>query len=121
MKRMYTKTHEWINFIDDKTAYIGISDHAQKELGDLVYVSLPSEGEKLEMVQSFAEAESVKAVSEIYSPVSGIVTEVNEAVSDKPELINEQPYEAWLVKAGEITQTAELLTEEEYNSFLSEE
>jgi glycine cleavage system H protein len=118
MKIMYTKTHEWVKFIDDNTAYIGITDHAQSELGDVVYIRLPEVGEKLACEQAFTEVESVKAVSEIYSPVDGSVSEVNEQLDSQPELINETPYDAWIIKAEGITKTADLIDEEEYNKLL---
>lgn len=121
MELKYTKTHEWVKFTDDTTAYVGITDHAQKELGDLVFVGLPVVGTTLEPEQAFADVESVKAVSEIYSPIAGSVTEINEELNDRPELINETPYDAWLVKVEGIGETVNLLTEDEYNKFLDEE
>jgi glycine cleavage system H protein len=94
----YTKEHEWIK-VDGETGTIGITDYAQHELGDVVFVELPKVGTKLKAGQSLGTVESVKAVSEIYSPVSGEVTEVNSALSDTPEKINADPHgAAWLVK-----------------------
>lgn len=118
MKIKYTKTHEWLKFIDESTAYIGITDHAQSELGDVVYIRLPSVGEQLVQEEAFAEVESVKAVSDIYSPVDGSVSEVNEQLDSQPELINESPYDAWIIKAEGISKTVDLLSEEEYNKLL---
>jgi len=94
----YTKDHEWIK-VEGSTGTIGITDYAQHELGDVVYVELPKPGTKLEATKSFGTVESVKAVSEIYAPVSGEVLEVNAALSDSPEKINTDPHNAaWMVK-----------------------
>lgn len=120
-KKLFRKTHEWIAKQEDGSVYIGISNHAQEALGDLVFVNLPQEGDALTAGKVFADVESVKAVSDIYSPVSGEVVEVNEALIDRPELINESPYEAWLVKVDQVTETEELLSQEAYEAFLAEE
>lgn len=94
----YTKEHEWVR-AEDGTGTIGITDHAQHELGDIVFVDLPKVGAKLTKGQSLGSVESVKAVSDIYAPVSGEVTEVNELLASKPEKLNQDPHgEAWLVK-----------------------
>ena len=94
----YTKEHEWVHLAGD-TATVGITFHAQEELGDIVYVDLPKVGKKLEKGKSFGSVESVKAVSDIYSPVSGEVTEINEILSKTPEKLNEDPHgAAWLIK-----------------------
>lgn len=119
--RKYTKTHEWARFIDEKTAYIGITDYAQESLGDLVFVNLPEINETVTAGASFGDAESVKAVSEINSPVTGIVTEVNGELSDSPEKMNTAPYDAWLIKVSEITETAALLDEDQYMEFIQSE
>lgn len=110
MGRLFAKTHEWYN-PDKKT--IGISDYAAKELGDVVYAELPDAGTAVKAGVSFMTVESVKAVSEIYSPVTGKITEVNEELLSAPELINEKPFEAWFVKV-QPTEIPALLTEEEY-------
>lgn len=117
----YTKTHEWVKFVDEKTAYIGITDYAQDQLGDLVFVNLPAEGDALEAGQAFADVESVKAVSDVNSPVSGTVAKVNEALADEPEKMNSAPYEAWFVMAGDVTASEELMTAEEYEAFIASE
>ena len=117
----YTKTHEWVKYQDDGTAYIGITDYAQDQLGDLVFVNLPAEGDALEAESSFTDVASVKAVSDVNSAVSGTVLKVNDALADQPELMNSAPYEAWFVLAGEITGTAELMTAAEYEAFVAEE
>ncbi len=115
---MYSKSHEWVEFLEDGTAYIGLTDYAQSELGDLVYVNLPEAGDELQAGESFADVESVKAVSDVFSPVTGTVESINEDLLDAPEQINEAPYEAWLVKASDITDKGELLTKEEYDRFI---
>lgn len=121
MALLFSKTHEWVNMIDDTTATIGISDYAQNELGGLVFVNLPEEGDNIVMGDAFADVESVKAVSDIYSPVTGTVAEINEELLDAPEMINDAPYDAWFVKVENITETEELMTEEEYKAFCEAE
>ena len=117
----YSRTHEWVRFQEDGTAYIGITDYAQDQLGDLVFVNLPSAGDALQAGESFADVESVKAVSDVNAPVSGTVKEVNEALADAPEKMNEAPYDAWFVLAEDITDTDGLMTAEEYEAFIAEE
>lgn len=103
----YTKEHEWVK-VDGATGTVGITDFAQSELGDVVYVELPSLGAKLEQGKSFGTIEAVKAVSDLYAPVSGEVVEINKELSVKPELVNQQPYDAgWMVKV-KISKAAEL-------------
>ena len=92
----YTKDHEWIDLAGDR-GKVGITDYAQQQLGDVVYVDLPEVGAKLKQGQSFGTIESVKAVSELYSPVSGEVTEVNTALKDKPETVNKDPHASWMI------------------------
>jgi len=92
----YTKDHEWIELSGDR-GRVGITDYAQKQLGDVVYIELPEVGAKLKQGQSFGTIESVKAVSELYSPVSGEVAEVNTALKDKPEMTNKDPHATWMV------------------------
>lgn len=92
----YTKDHEWIELEGDR-GRVGITDYAQQQLGDVVYVDLPEVGAKLKQGQSFGTIESVKAVSELYSPVSGEVAEVNTALKDKPEMTNKDPHATWMV------------------------
>ncbi len=117
----YTKTHEWVRFTDETTAYIGITDYAQDQLGDLVFVNLPAEGDALTAGESFADVESVKAVSDVNSPVTGTVEQVNEELADAPEKMNEAPYDAWFVLASGITGTDELMDAEEYEAFIAAE
>ena len=116
----YSKTHEWIRFEDETTAYIGITDYAQSELGDLVFVNLPQEGDDVAMGEPFADVESVKAVSDVISPVSGTVSEVNEILADEPQMMNESPYEAWFVKVTDISEQEELMDAEAYEAFVQE-
>ena len=116
----YTRTHEWIRYEGD-SAYIGITDYAQDQLGDLVFVNLPEEGDEVLAGEPFADVESVKAVSDVNSPVTGVVEEVNEELADAPEQMNEDPYEAWFVKVGEISTEVELLDAEAYEAFTETE
>jgi glycine cleavage system H protein len=116
----YTKSHEWVR-IEGDTATIGITDHAQDELGDVVFVELPEEGDTFDADESFGTVESVKAVSDLYTPVGGEVVEVNSALEDAPENINEDPYgEGWIVKLR-TTDEADLLSSEEYEKVVQEE
>ena len=119
----YTENHEWIS-IDGKEAVVGISEHAQEELGDIVFVELPSVEEELDQFEEFGVIESVKAVSDVFMPVSGVIVEVNEDLMDEPEKINEDPFgSGWLIKVeikdkGELD---ELMDSAEYQAFLEEE
>jgi glycine cleavage system H protein len=116
----YTKSHEWVR-IEGDTATIGITDHAQDELGDIVFVELPEEGDTFDAGESFGTVESVKAVSDLYAPVGGEVVEVNSTLEDAPENINEDPYgEGWIVKLR-TTDEADLLSPEEYEKVVEEE
>ena len=121
MALFFSKTHEWLLEGDDNTVTIGISDFAQEELGQLVFVNLPEAGDQITAGEAFADVESVKAVSDIMSPVSGTILEINEELLDAPEMINDAPYDAWFVKVGDITYHEDLLTEDEYNAFVEEE
>ena len=115
---LFTKTHEWVKFIDENSAYVGLSDHAQSEMGDIVFVNL--EEQSCTVATSIGDAESVKAVSDIYSPFTGEITEVNEMINEDPGLINKDPYGTWLVKVENITEKEELLTFKEYEEFIKE-
>lgn len=117
----YSKTHEWIKFNDDETATVGITDFAQHELGELVFVDLPTEGDSMSIGESFAEVESVKAVSEVNGPVDAEVEAVNADLQDNPQLINEQPYDAWFVKVKNITAKDELMDAAQYEEFTKKE
>jgi len=119
----YTEEHEWVR-VEDGIATVGITHYAQEQLGDIVFVELPEVGQRLEKGESFGVVESVKTVSDLYSPVSGTVTEINEELLDAPEKVNEDPYGAgWMIKlemadAGELD---ELLDAAEYTRMLEEE
>ena len=116
----YSKSHEWVKE-EGEEIVIGLTDFAQSELGDLVFVNLPEVGDEVTAGEAFADVESVKAVSDVYSPVSGEVSEINEELLDAPELINESPYEAWLVRVKNISGKEELLSAEEYEAFVESE
>ncbi|MFA9464147.1 MAG: glycine cleavage system protein GcvH [Velocimicrobium sp.] len=118
---LYTKSHEWVKFETETTAIVGLTDYAQHTLGELVYVNLPEEGDRVAAGEVFADVESVKAVSDVYSPVSGIVSEVNEGLLDAPESINESPYESWFVRITEIDTKEEFLSPGEYEAFVKAE
>ena len=114
----YTKSHEWVKLEDETTAYVGVSDYAQDALGDLVFVNLPEAGDEVTAGEAFADVESVKAVSDVYSPVSGTVAEINEGLLDAPESINESPYDAWFIKVEGITDESELMSASEYEAYI---
>ena len=116
----YSKSHEWVKE-EGEEIVIGLTDFAQSELGDLVFVNLPEVGDEVTAGEAFADVESVKAVSDVYSPVSGEVSKINEELLDAPELINESPYEAWLVRVKNISGQEELLYAEEYEAFVESE
>lgn len=116
----YSKSHEWVR-IDGDAAYIGITDHAQESLGDLVFVNLPEVDDEITAGDPFGDVESVKAVSDLLAPVDGVIAEINEELLDAPEKINEEPYEAWMIKITEIGDTDDLLDADEYERFVEEE
>ncbi|MBQ3577074.1 MAG: glycine cleavage system protein GcvH [Firmicutes bacterium] len=112
----YSKDHEWV-MMDDGVAVIGITDFAQDALGDVVFVNLPQEGDEVGMGEAFGDVESVKAVSDLNSPVSGTVCAVNEAALDSPESLNSDPYGTWLIKVQDLGDTEELMDAEAYKAF----
>mgnify|MGYP003429328018 FL=1 len=118
----YTQEHEWVK-VEGNKVRVGITDFAQHELGDIVFVELPEVGDTVTFNETFGSVESVKTVSELYSPVSGTVVEINEALADSPEFVNESPYEnAWMIVV-ELSNEAEveaLLTVEAYEELISE-
>ena len=114
----YAKTHEWVKNLGNGLFEIGLSDYAQKELGDIVYVNLPRAGDSLEAGKAFADVESVKAVSDIISPVNGTVREINELALSAPESINKAPYENWLIRAEGSIDESKLLSAGEYQASL---
>ena len=115
----YTKTHEWIKE-ENGVVTVGLSDFAQQELGDLVFVNLPQVGDAVTAGEAFADVESVKAVSDVYSPVIGTVCEINEALLDAPESINQDPYGAWFIRVENVTGSVETLSAEEYEAMPKE-
>ncbi len=120
---LYTEEHEWIR-VDENVGTVGITDHAQKELGDIVFVELPKPGDHVAAHEPFGTVESVKAVSEIYSPVTGSVIAVNPKLQNKPEMLNADPHgEAWLIQVRLVDrgETEKLMTAEEYEAYLREE
>lgn len=116
--RLYSKQHEWAIFQEDGTCLVGISDYAQSELGNIVFANLPEVGESVAFDTPFCDVESIKTVSDVYSPVTGKVISVNEEVIDNPTLINTDPYGSWFAVIGEITAKGELLTSEEYDEYI---
>ncbi len=120
-KLRYTKEHEWI-LVEGKKGVVGITEYAQHSLGDVVFVELPEVGRKLKIGEAFGVVESVKAVSDIYSPCSGIVKAVNESLLDSPEILNQDPYgEGWLIEMEVEELDSELLNSAEYADFVAEE
>jgi len=118
----YTKEHEWIK-VEGNTGTIGITDHAQEALGDIVFVELPKPGAKLESGKSFGTVESVKAVSDLFAPVSGTVTEENGDLATSPEKVNSEPHQAWMVKVtlANPSEVNSLLSAADYEKFVTEE
>lgn len=114
----YTKSHEWIKFETETTGVIGITDYAQDALGDIVFVNLPEAGDNVSAGEAFGDTESVKAVSDLISPVSATVSEYNEELLDSPEKINEDCYAAWMIKVEDITDSEELMDAEAYEEYL---
>ena len=116
----YSKDHEWMKE-ENGVVVIGISDFAQDALGDVVFVNLPGEGDEVTAGEAFGEVESVKAVSDLVSPVSGTVCAVNEDLLDEPEQLNKAPYDAWLIKVENVGDTSELLDAAAYEAFCAQE
>ena len=116
----YTKSHEWVKFVGG-IAVVGISDFAQDALGDVVFVNLPQVGDEVIAGETFGDVESVKAVSDLICPVSGVVCEINEELDDSPENLNSDPYGAWIIKVENLTGEEELLDAAAYEAFCAEE
>jgi len=118
----YTKEHEWLK-VDGNTGAIGITDHAQNSLGDIVFVELPKVGAEITAGQTFGSVESVKAVSDLYAPVSGTVTEVNQALNTSPEEVNKDAHAAWMIKITlkDPAEVGKLLSAADYEKFAAEE
>ncbi|MDN0032698.1 glycine cleavage system protein GcvH [Oscillibacter valericigenes] len=111
----YSKSHEWVK-MDGDTAVIGISDFAQNALGDVVFVNLPQEGDSVSVGEAFGDVESVKTVSDLICPVSGVVCAVNEELLDAPEKLNSDPYGTWLIQVKELSEQEELISANEYEA-----
>lgn len=121
--RRYSREHEWVLIESDGRALVGITEYAQEQLGDVVFVELPEAGTKLDQSQKMGEVESVKAVSDLFTPLTGEVAEVNQALADHPELINDDPHDkGWMVRLASVesAQLDGLLSASEYESFLAE-
>ena len=118
---LYSKSHEWVQMLDDTTALVGITDFAQDSLGDLVFVNLPMVGDSVNAEEALCDVESVKAVSDVISPVTGVLAAVNEELLDAPEKLNEDPYGAWIARIEQITDKAELMDAAAYEAFTQEE
>ncbi|RAL22706.1 glycine cleavage system protein GcvH [Thermoflavimicrobium daqui] len=121
---IYSKEHEWVQVLDDDTVRIGISDFAQDQLGEIVFLELPEVDSEVEAHTSIGSVESVKAVSDLYCPVSGVVTKVNELLVDSPEVINDDPFgEGWMfeVKLSNLDELKELLSADQYKEFIEGE
>ena len=116
----YAKSHEWVKFEDENTVLIGLTDYAQNEPGDLVFVNLPEPGDEVTTGEAFGDVESVKAVSDVYSPVTGTVAGINEELLDSPESINSDPYGAWLVKVTDVNGQEELMDADSYEAWIKE-
>ena len=116
----YTKDHEWIKMEGD-IAVVGISDFAQDALGDIVFINMPEVGDTVTAGEALGDVESVKAVSDVNSPVTGVVVEVNEDLADSPENLNSDPYGSWIIKVEQITETEELMDAAAYEAFCAEE
>lgn len=119
----YCKEHTWVK-VEKDTAIVGITDFAQERLGDIVYVELPDADDEVSFLESFGSVESAKSVSDLYSPVSGTIMEINSALEDTPEIINEEPYgDGWIIKVkiSDLADIENLLNSDEYESFVREE
>ena len=116
----YTKDHEWM-MMEGDIAVIGISDFAQDALGDVVFINLPEVGDTVTAGESFGDVESVKAVSDVNSPVTGVIVAVNEDLADSPENLNSDPYGSWIIKVEQITETEDLMDAAAYEAFCAEE
>lgn len=116
----YSKTHEWVDMVSG-VATVGISDFAQDALGDVVFVNLPAVGDEVAAGESFGDVESVKAVSDLICPVTGVVCAVNKELDDAPENLNKDPYGSWIIKVKDITDEEELLDAAAYEVFCAEE
>ena len=118
---LYTKSHEWVLFTSEDTCTVGISDYAQSAMGDIVFINLPVVGDSLVAGEALCDLESVKAVADVFSPVSGIVEAVNDSLDDAPEALNAEPYTAWIAQISGAARTAELMDADAYRELLESE
>ena len=118
---LYTKSHEWVQEMGDGSYRVGLTDYAQDQLGDLVFVNLPQEGDSVEVGAAFGDVESDKPASDVYSPVTGTGCAIYEELLDHPELINQDAYAAWMVQVNDISDKEELLSVSDYEELLSKE
>ncbi len=118
----YVETHEWAQLEDDNIVLVGITDFAQQQLGDLVYIELPELGREVKAGEQCAVVESVKTASDLYSPVTGVVVAINEAAADAPEQVNDEPYQTWLfsIKADDLTELDQLLDADVYSQLIEQ-
>ena len=115
----YSNSHEWVK-TENGLTLVGISDFAQDALGDVVFINLPGEGDQVTAGEAFGDVESVKAVSDLVSPVTGVVAAINEELLDAPEMLNSDPYGAWIMKVENVTESEELLDASDYEAFCAE-
>ena len=115
----YSDTHEWVMFLENGLARMGLTDFAQQSLGDIVYINLCMAGDVIKTGDSLGDVESIKAVSEIISPTDGVVTQVNEAALEKPELVNQDPYGAWLIEIESVTDKSTLINANDYEALIA--
>ncbi len=121
--RLYTREHEWVK-VEDEVGTVGITDYAQDQLGDIVYVKLPGVGEQVRHMEPFGEIESVKAVADLYSPVSGEVVDINRELEEHPELVNQDPYgRGWMIKVrlADPSELGRLMSAQEYDQYIAQE
>jgi len=119
----YAQTHEWAKLEGDNLVRIGISDFAQSELGDLVFIDLPKVGQQLKVGEQCAVVESVKAASDLFAPVSGVIVKINDDIADEPEQVNDEPYDSWLfcIKADDIDELTALMNADDYQKLIEED
>lgn len=117
----YTKSHEWIRALEDGAVEVGITDYAQAQLGDIVFVNLPEPGAPVEAGAPLCDLESVKAVADVYCPAGGTIAQVNEALENAPELINNTPYEAWICRIEDVTAMEDTMDADAYAAFCAQE
>ncbi|HZJ77401.1 MAG TPA: glycine cleavage system protein GcvH [Clostridia bacterium] len=117
---LFSNTHEWVKFTSEGTALVGLTEYAQEQLGDVAFINLCDEGEGLAIGDVIGDIESIKAVTDVYSPINGKVIKVNDALLDNPEQLNSDPYGSWLVELEDIEKNEELMKAGEYKKFIAE-